>query len=55
MDEAYELIARIYVEHLVQNKQSVLKKRWSPNVGQTVAEDAKHLHTIISHLVRFWY
>ncbi|XP_035466481.1 exocyst complex component 3-like protein 4 [Scophthalmus maximus] len=50
MDEAYELIARIYVEHLVQNKQSVLKKRWSPNVGQTVAEDAKHLHTIISHL-----
>ncbi|XP_022606738.1 exocyst complex component 3-like protein 4 [Seriola dumerili] len=50
MDEAYKLIVRIYIKHLVRSSQSKLKKRWSPNVGQTVIEDAELLHSIMSDL-----
>ncbi|XP_070834697.1 exocyst complex component 3 [Chaetodon trifascialis] len=50
MDEAYKLIAHIYLKHLVQSSQSKLTKCWSPNVGQAVTADAKLLHNSISNL-----
>lgn len=50
MDEAYKLIAHIYLKHLVQSSQKKLKKCWSADVGQTVTEDAQSLHDTISGL-----
>ncbi|XP_056248754.1 exocyst complex component 3-like protein 4 isoform X2 [Seriola aureovittata] len=50
MDEAYKLIVRIYIKNLVRSSQRKLKKHWSPNVGQTVIEDAELLHSIMSDL-----
>ncbi|XP_070777017.1 exocyst complex component 3 [Enoplosus armatus] len=50
MDEAYELIVHIYLKHLVRSSQSSLRKRWSADVGQTVAEDADILQYAISDL-----
>ncbi|XP_044022205.1 uncharacterized protein si:dkey-196h17.9 [Siniperca chuatsi] len=57
MDEVYKLITQIYLKHLLQTSQCRLRKYWSPNVGQTVAEDAKLLHYTMSDLapgVRQW-
>ncbi|XP_078133702.1 exocyst complex component 3 [Sander vitreus] len=56
-DEAYKLIAHVYLKHLILNKRSKLRRCWSPNVGQTIAEDAEILHDIFSVLapdVRQW-
>ncbi|XP_049918732.1 uncharacterized protein si:dkey-196h17.9 [Epinephelus moara] len=50
MDGVYKLIARSYLKHLIQSSQSELKKRWSPDFGQKVAEDMKWLHITISDL-----
>ncbi len=52
MDEAYKLIVHIYHKHLIQRSQKELKNSWSPNVGETVTEDAELLHDTISDLVR---
>ncbi|XP_031136310.1 tumor necrosis factor alpha-induced protein 2 isoform X3 [Sander lucioperca] len=57
IDEAYKLIAHVYLKYLIKSKQSKLRKCWSPNVGQTVAKDAKILHDTFSVLapgVRQW-
>ncbi|XP_059208618.1 scavenger receptor cysteine-rich type 1 protein M160-like [Centropristis striata] len=50
MGEAYRSITHIYLKHLIQSSQSKLKRCWNPNVAETVAEDAKLLHNISSHL-----
>ncbi|KAG8013092.1 hypothetical protein GBF38_021298 [Nibea albiflora] len=50
MTEVYKLICHIYLKHLIRSSTSKLTKRWSPNVGQTVTEDAKLLHNTISEL-----
>ncbi|XP_041669225.1 exocyst complex component 3-like protein 4 [Cheilinus undulatus] len=50
LDEAYKLIAHIYLVHLLQNSRSKLQKRWSLDLGQTVAEDAKLLHNTMAEL-----
>ena len=57
MDEAYKLIAHTYLKHLIRSSQKKLRKCWSPDVGQTVTEDAESLHDTISDLVRptVWY
>lgn len=52
VDEAYKIIARTYVEHLITNKQKTLKWGWAPNIGERIHEDANHLHKSISLLVR---
>lgn len=52
VDEAYKIIARTYVEHLITNKRRTLKGRWAPNIGEQIHEDANHLHKSISLLVR---
>lgn len=52
MDEAYKHIVHIYLKNLVRTSQSKLTKCWSPNVGQTVTEDAELLHRTMSDLVR---
>ncbi|KAF1374409.1 hypothetical protein PFLUV_G00228800 [Perca fluviatilis] len=57
IDEAYKLIVHFYLKYLIQSKQSKLRKCWSQNVGQTVAEDAEILHDTFSALapgVRQW-
>ncbi|XP_031729080.1 exocyst complex component 3 isoform X1 [Anarrhichthys ocellatus] len=51
MDEAYKLIAHIYFKRLIKISQRKLRKSWHPDVGQEVAKDAEHLHSIISYLV----
>ncbi|KAG7219890.1 hypothetical protein INR49_018768 [Caranx melampygus] len=50
MDEAYKLIDRTYIKHLVSRSQRKLKKSWSPDIAETVAEDAKLLKSTISDL-----
>lgn len=57
MDEVYEGIARTYLQCLVQVSRRKLVKRWSSNVGQSIAEDAKDLHETMLSLVRslVWY
>ncbi|XP_034715286.1 uncharacterized protein si:dkey-196h17.9 [Etheostoma cragini] len=52
IDEAYKLIAHLYLAHLIQSKQSKLSRCWSPDVGQKVADDAKTLHDTFSESVR---
>lgn len=52
MNEVYKLISHIYLKHLVRTSHSKLTKRWSPDVGQAVTEDAELLHNTISNLVR---
>ncbi|XP_054470397.1 exocyst complex component 3-like [Anoplopoma fimbria] len=49
MDEAYKLIAHIYLKRLIQIRQSKLRKYWH-DVKQTLAEDALLLHNNISDL-----
>ncbi|GAA6224834.1 exocyst complex component 3-like protein 4 isoform X1 [Lates japonicus] len=50
MDEAYKLIVGLYFKHLIQSNQKKLKKCWSPDIGETVTEDAKLLHNTVSDL-----
>ncbi|TMS21623.1 Exocyst complex component 3 [Larimichthys crocea] len=50
MNEVYKLISHIYLKHLVRTSHSKLTKRWSPDVGQAVTEDAELLHNTISNL-----
>ncbi|XP_019133383.2 exocyst complex component 3 [Larimichthys crocea] len=50
MNEVYKLISHIYLKHLVRRSHSKLTKRWSPDVGQAVTEDAELLHNTISNL-----
>ncbi|XP_078031448.1 uncharacterized protein LOC117250599 isoform X1 [Epinephelus lanceolatus] len=50
MDGVYKLITHSYLKHLIQSSQSELKKRWSPDFEQTVADDMKLLHITISDL-----
>ncbi|XP_005728682.1 uncharacterized protein LOC102195188 isoform X2 [Pundamilia nyererei] len=50
VDEAYKIIARTYVEHLITNKRRTLKGRWAPNIGEQIHEDANHLHKSVSLL-----
>lgn len=57
IEEVYKVIAHIYLKRLVQISQSKLTKYWSPDVSQTVTEDAELLHNTMSDLVgsRFWH
>nr|XP_029138735.1 uncharacterized protein LOC114922134 [Labrus bergylta] len=50
MDDAYEVITQIYLKHLRQRSQRKLRRSWSPEVGQTVTEDAELLHNTIAEL-----
>ncbi|XP_039458963.1 uncharacterized protein si:dkey-196h17.9 isoform X2 [Oreochromis aureus] len=50
VDEAYKIIARTYLEHLITNKKRTLKCRWTSNIGERIHEDANHLHKSISLL-----
>nr|XP_033499166.1 uncharacterized protein LOC117267390 [Epinephelus lanceolatus] len=50
MDDVYKLITHSYLKHLIQNSQSKLRRCWSPDFEQTVAEDMKWLHITISDL-----
>ncbi|XP_008276498.1 uncharacterized protein LOC103354757 [Stegastes partitus] len=50
VDQAYKLVAHLYLKHLIQTNRRKLKQRWSPNVEQTVQEDAKQLHRTMSNL-----
>lgn len=52
MDEVYKLITHMYLKCLIQTSQKKLTKRWSPDVGQRVENDAMILHKTISELVR---
>lgn len=52
MNEAYKIIVHTYIKLLIKIKLSKLQKCWSPNVGQTVAQDAEWLHETFSDLVR---
>lgn len=52
MDEAYKLIDRIYIKCLLQRSHSKLKKSWSPDIAETITEDAKLLMNTITNLVR---
>lgn len=50
--EIYDIIAHTYLTYLVKVRQNKLTNCWSPNIGQTVTEDAELLHDTISELVR---
>ncbi|XP_016520311.1 uncharacterized protein LOC103129101 isoform X2 [Poecilia formosa] len=50
MNEVYKVVAHSYFKHLLQNRQSVLKKQWSSDVGKAIQEDADELHATISDL-----
>ncbi|XP_014892455.1 uncharacterized protein LOC106950237 [Poecilia latipinna] len=50
MNEVYKVVAHCYFKHLLQNRQSVLKKQWSSDVGKAIQEDADELHATISDL-----
>lgn len=50
--EIYHIIAHTYLTYLVKVRKNRLTNSWSPNIGQTVTEDAKLLHHTISELVR---
>ncbi|XP_071353733.1 exocyst complex component 3 isoform X2 [Trachinotus anak] len=50
MDEAYKLIVRIYIKHLLRSSRSKLKKRWGSDIGKTVREDAELLHRTFTDL-----
>ncbi|XP_026194910.1 exocyst complex component 3-like [Anabas testudineus] len=57
MNEAYKIIVHTYIKLLIKIKLSKLQKCWSPNVGQTVAQDAEWLHETFSDLapgVQHW-
>ncbi|TWW72461.1 hypothetical protein D4764_16G0009580 [Takifugu flavidus] len=49
--EIYNIIAHTYLTYLVKVRQNKLTNCWSPNIGQTVTEDAELLHDTISELV----
>ncbi|XP_078031450.1 exocyst complex component 3-like [Epinephelus lanceolatus] len=50
MDDVYKLITHSYLKHLIQSSQSKLRRCWSPDFEQKVAEDMKLLHITISDL-----
>ncbi|KAM8913468.1 uncharacterized protein AB9W97_019404 isoform 2-T2 [Spinachia spinachia] len=52
MDEAYKLLAHIYLKRLVATRLSCLRTRWWADVGRRVTEDAEILHHFLSQLVR---
>ncbi|XP_029684240.1 uncharacterized protein isoform X2 [Takifugu rubripes] len=49
--EIYNIVAHTYLTYLVKVRQNKLTNCWSPNIGQTVTEDAELLHDTISELV----
>ncbi|KAM8913471.1 uncharacterized protein AB9W97_019404 isoform 5-T5 [Spinachia spinachia] len=51
MDEAYKLLAHIYLKRLVATRLSCLRTRWWADVGRRVTEDAEILHHFLSQLV----
>ncbi|XP_049451548.1 exocyst complex component 3-like protein 4 isoform X2 [Epinephelus fuscoguttatus] len=50
MDDVYKLITRSYLKHLIQSSQSKLRRCWSADFEQKVAEDMRWLHITISDL-----
>lgn len=52
MVEVYRIIVHMYMKQLVKVRPKKLTKRWSPDIGQTVTEDAEILHNTISEMVR---
>lgn len=52
MVEVYKIIAHMYIKQLVKVQQKKLTKNWSPDMGQTIREDAEILHNAISQMVR---
>lgn len=52
IDEVYKIIAHMYIKQLIKVRLKKLTKSWSPDVGQTVTEDAEILHNAISEMVR---
>ncbi|XP_030575462.1 uncharacterized protein LOC115773093 [Archocentrus centrarchus] len=50
MQGAYKIITHTYVKHLIKCSQRNLKKRWGPNVGERITEDANQLHNAISEM-----
>lgn len=52
MDEAYKLLAHVYLKRLVATRLSRLRRRWQPDVGRRVTEDAELLHRFFGDLVR---
>lgn len=52
MVEINDIIAHTYLTYLVKVRPNKLAKCWSPNISQTVTEDAKLLHRAMSELVR---
>ncbi|XP_040055954.2 uncharacterized protein LOC120833148 [Gasterosteus aculeatus] len=51
MDEAYKLLAHVYLKRLVGTRLSRLRRRWQPDVGRRVTEDAELLHHFLADLV----
>ncbi|XP_037342609.2 uncharacterized protein LOC119227700 [Pungitius pungitius] len=51
MDEAYKLLAHVYLKRLVGTRLSRLRRRWQPDVGRRVTDDAELLHRFLSDLV----
>lgn len=49
---AYKIVAQTYLKYLLQSSRNKLRRYWSQDVGQRVADDADKLHNIISRLVR---
>ncbi|CAL8298277.1 unnamed protein product [Arctogadus glacialis] len=50
LDLAYERVCALYLYQLVVTKKKELEKRWGPDVGQKVTQDAHHLHKTFSDL-----
>lgn len=50
MDEAYKLFVRLYCKHLISHKLSELREHWSPDVANSIAEDAELIHNIMLDL-----
>ncbi|CAL8303082.1 unnamed protein product [Boreogadus saida] len=50
LDLAYEQVSALYQLKLASSKKKELEKRWGPDVGQKVTQDAQHLHKTFSDL-----
>ncbi|XP_059907516.1 uncharacterized protein LOC132457298 [Gadus macrocephalus] len=50
LDLAYEQVSALYQLKLASTKKKELEKRWGPEVGQKVTQDAQHLHKTFSDL-----